>query len=81
MLLSTYFETVHKGSQADFARAISAFPSDLSAWIAGTKPVPSHFCAAIEKATDGRVTRRELRPDDWHRWWPELAAKPRKVPA
>lgn len=28
----------------------------------------------IEQATGGEVTRQELRPDDWARIWPELAA-------
>lgn len=29
-------------------------------------------CVSIEKATDGAVRRWDLRPDDWHRIWPEL---------
>jgi DNA-binding transcriptional regulator YdaS (Cro superfamily) len=28
---------------------------------------------AIERATNGLVTRRDLRPDDWKAIWPELA--------
>jgi DNA-binding transcriptional regulator YdaS (Cro superfamily) len=28
--------------------------------------------AAIEKATDRRVMRWDLRPNDWHLIWPEL---------
>ena len=36
--------------------------------------IPSpEYCVAIERATGGRVTRRDLRPDDWSRIWPELA--------
>lgn len=27
----------------------------------------------IERATEGAVTRRDLRPDDYHIHWPELA--------
>lgn len=34
--------------------------------------VPVEHCAAIELATDGQVTRQELRPADWQRIWPEL---------
>lgn len=26
----------------------------------------------IDQATDGAVRRWDLRPDDWHRIWPEL---------
>ena len=38
----------------------------------GRKPGPI-YCWAIERATNGLVTRKELRPDDWQRIWPELA--------
>ena len=31
------------------------------------------YCSRIEAATGGAVTRRELRPKDWHQLWPELA--------
>lgn len=34
--------------------------------------VPVEHCSAIEMATNGGVTRQELRPDDWQRIWPEL---------
>lgn len=29
-------------------------------------------CVAIERATAGAVMRWDLRPEDWHRIWPEL---------
>jgi len=38
--------------------------------------VPAFHCAAIEKATSGAVRRWHLRPDDWHRIWPELIGTP-----
>lgn len=31
-------------------------------------------CVAIEHATEGKVTRKDLRPHDWASIWPELAA-------
>jgi len=37
--------------------------------------VPVEYCARIEEATGGAVTRRELRPKDWQAIWPELADK------
>lgn len=39
------------------------------------KPSPAN-CVAIEQATNGAVTRRDLRPDDWQAIWPELVASP-----
>lgn len=44
----------------------------VSQWCAGLKPVPIERCVDIERATAGAVRRWDLRPDDWHRIWPEL---------
>lgn len=38
---------------------------------AGQLPEPAR-CVDIERVTKGAVTRRDLRPDDWQRIWPEL---------
>ncbi len=35
--------------------------------------IPLERCVAVEDATKGLVTRKDLRPDDWHLYWPELA--------
>lgn len=42
-------------------------------------PSPEN-CVAIEQATAGAVSRRELRPDDWHRIWPELVTPEHPAP-
>ncbi len=34
------------------------------------------LCSRIETESNGQVTRKDLRPDDWHVIWPEL--KPNK---
>ena len=36
--------------------------------------VPPEYCAPLEQATERQVMRWELRPEDWHRIWPELRA-------
>ena len=54
------------------ARQIGVSPSMLYQWRKGLRPVPAERCAAIERATQGAVTRRDLRPDDWAEIWPEL---------
>jgi DNA-binding transcriptional regulator YdaS (Cro superfamily) len=38
-------------------------------------PSPEN-CTAIEQATGRAVMRWHLRPDDWHRIWPELIGQP-----
>ncbi len=47
-------------------------------WIKKRRPVAADRCVAIERATDGAVTRRDLRPDDWQDIWPELV-QPKEV--
>lgn len=37
--------------------------------------VPPIHCVALERETGGAVTRPQLRPDDFARIWPELAAQ------
>lgn len=45
--------------------------SQLAARQNGREPSPE-LCVSIERATEGAVTRRDLRPHDWDRIWPEL---------
>lgn len=67
------------GGVGKLAAAIGVGQPVVSNWRArGTTPDAMH-CVAIERATDGVVTRRDLRPDDWHLIWPELAKPARKA--
>ncbi|MDS1141738.1 helix-turn-helix domain-containing protein [Pusillimonas sp. SM2304] len=60
------------GSASALARAINVTPQAVCFWRDGRRKTPAEQCAAIERATGGAVTRKDLRPDDWHRIWPEL---------
>ena len=73
MDLHSYLEQEGAGSRGRLAKAIGAYPSDVSNWARGRRGVPVERAVAIEQATGGAVTRRDLRPDDWHLIWPELA--------
>jgi DNA-binding transcriptional regulator YdaS (Cro superfamily) len=50
------------GSQSALARKIGVPPQYVQYW-AKKNRVPAERVIAIEKATDGEVTRAELRPD------------------
>lgn len=60
----------------DLARLIGAPPVLVSQWRSGVRAVPIERCTEIEAATDRAVRRWDLRPDDWHRIWPELINSP-----
>ena len=49
--------------------------------ISVTKLAGLEHAARIEVFTDGAVTRKAIRPDDWARIWPELAESEQKPPA
>lgn len=48
-------------------------PSFVSKMLNGTKAIPAEHCRAIYTLTGGAVTLPEMRPADWHKYWPELA--------
>lgn len=74
MKLSAYLSK--HGSKTELARAIGAQSQLVWQWSTGIRPVPASRCIAIEQATHGAVSRRDLRPDDWQSYWPELATAP-----
>lgn len=75
MKLSDYLNQLERGGKAAFARKIGAHTPDLSDWIAGVRPIPVRYCAAIEQASSGEVTRKDCRPVDWHVYWPDMAGQ------
>lgn len=42
----------------------------------GQRTPNEKLCVAIERESRRKVTRLDLRPDDWHLIWPELSGPP-----
>jgi DNA-binding transcriptional regulator YdaS (Cro superfamily) len=61
------------GNQASLAASLKKSTAQVWQWKSGLRPVPLELCMAIELATNKQVTRQELRPNDCHLIWPELA--------
>ena len=57
----------------ELAKAIAVPASFVSRMANGKKDVPFALCMPIERATNGEVTRADLRPEDYLQHWPELA--------
>ena len=71
-----------RGRAADLAASLGVPRSFVTKMAAGDRPVPIAHMALIERITEGAVTRRDLRPDDWQDIWPELAeSEPNQAPA
>lgn len=74
MDLRSYTNGLPNGGIVRLAKSLSVTPvylSQLSARQNGREPSPE-LCVSIERATKDCVMRWDLRPDDWHRIWPEL---------
>ena len=67
-------------SVSELAGLLGVAPPTVAEWCSGRRPVPVRRCRAIEDATGGRITRKDLRPTDWQDIWPELA-NPNTPPA
>ena len=80
MELRTYLSTAPRGTAAAIARAVNVSPVMVTQGASGEKPVPVARCLGIERATDGHVTRADLRPTDYWEHWPDLPA-PEAAPA
>jgi DNA-binding transcriptional regulator YdaS (Cro superfamily) len=51
------------GSQAALAKALGVKPQHVWNWLNRDQRVPAEQVLPIEAATEGKVTRHELRPD------------------
>lgn len=69
----TEWTAAQRGRSLQLARALGVTPPVVSDWCTGKKRVPFEQCMPIEVATSGEVTRRDLKPDEYLRHWPELA--------
>ena len=59
------------GGRPELALLLGVSVSAIGNW--KFRGVPFEQCMPIERATLGKISRRELRPDDWSQMWPELA--------
>lgn len=61
------------GGPTAVAKLLNIKPPSVHAWRAGGIPDDKLIRLAPTCEKMGIATRRELRPNDWHEIWPELA--------
>lgn len=69
MKLKQYTDSLSRGDLSKLAIDLGISASFLSQMASGAAKVPISRALAIEEATDGQVTRRDLLPNDWHKYW------------
>lgn len=75
MNLKNYIKQSSKGEAKRLAGCLGVSKSYMSQMISGLAAINPERCVVIEKETLGMVTRRDLRPSDWWRVWPDLSNK------
>lgn len=81
MNLRTYLDGLPRGQTAELARTLgisSVYLLQVAARQDGRQAAPE-LCVRIEVTTERAVRRWDLRPDDWHRIWPELIEPAREA--
>jgi DNA-binding transcriptional regulator YdaS (Cro superfamily) len=63
---------MERGRLANVATRAGIAPAFLSQIAGGVRGCPAERAADLERACEHNVRRWDLRPDDWHRIWPEL---------
>lgn len=74
MQLKQYIDELERGEAKKLAERLFVSSSYLSQMASGRCSISPARCVEIETATNGKVSRRDLRPDDWQKIWPELSA-------
>lgn len=76
MSLKSYLSKMPPIERGEFAKRCGTTKGHLQNVMYGTVPLAPIVCVAIERESAGAVTRKDLRPDDWRKIWPELTKTP-----
>ncbi|WP_175010360.1 transcriptional regulator [Burkholderia lata] len=73
MNLKEFISTSERGIAKKLAAFLGVSPSYLSQMASGDSAISERRCVLIGRFSAGKLSRRELRPDDWQEIWPGLA--------
>jgi len=80
MLLDEFFKTMPLADRVQFAEQAGSTYGHVRNVAFSGKLCGVHLAVGLEAASKGAVTRRELRPHDWHLVWPELVTAEHPAP-
>lgn len=78
--LLQFFNSLGVDGRADFLVSARTSEGYLRKACSVGQTLGPALCSAIERASDGAVTRQDLRPNDWQDIWPELQSPPQRLP-
>ena len=74
MNLNEYLSAPDAESANSLAVRLGVTHVMISQWRHQKRDIPPARCVALEQISNGTMTRRDLRPADYWRFWPDLAA-------
>jgi DNA-binding transcriptional regulator YdaS (Cro superfamily) len=75
--LLAYLNSLSQEERQRLEAATGTTVAYLRKAVSAKQRIGAEICVAIEKATEGKVSRRDLRPMDWQLIWPELVTSER----
>ena len=72
MQFKKFFFDLTPEARKEFAANVGTSVGHLTNYSYGYTPLAPAVCVSIERESGKKVTRQELRPDDWKSIWPEL---------
>jgi DNA-binding transcriptional regulator YdaS (Cro superfamily) len=75
MDLKSYITGKSGPDRDDFAKRCGTSRGVLQNIMYGFRTCNPELAVVIDRVSDGAVRRWDLRPEDWHRIWPELIGK------
>ena len=73
-ILKQYWQKLSSVEKERFAVAVGTTVRYLTVSLYREQVFKAEMCSAIERESGGAVTRKDLRPNDWHLVWPELVS-------
>ncbi|AXD71526.1 helix-turn-helix domain-containing protein [Salmonella enterica subsp. diarizonae serovar 16:z10:e,n,x,z15] len=71
MRLKDYISSMDRGELCSMALKMGITSSFLSQMASGYTRIPASRALSIEIITNGKVTRKEMLPDSWRKFWLE----------
>jgi len=81
MDLKTFISGKSTPDRDDFAKRCGTTRGVLQNIMYGLRPCNPELAVSIDRESGGLVRRWDLRPEDWHRIWPELIGADGAPPA
>ena len=73
--LLAYFNSLNKEDRSRFLSEVGMSENYLRRACSENVVLSAKRCVAIERATNGLISRKDLYQDDWQDIWPELEGK------